>query len=188
MSHSRADGIAATNDRTCTGILTLEETVVTAYASVLLTTVHVSPTAGLLYTEAVLAGVKHWALRRVLALGIAGAAHADLIVQTLSGGRAGRRTDSKAAQHACRALLLSGTELQLCATQCGIPSEARTTEAAGNMAGCPALSVLTTDIGQTTDIHALIADAGAVSRTVRVGDTFKWNTSNTGVALGSRRA
>ena len=78
--------------------------------------------------------------------------------------------------------------MQLRATQCGISSEARPTEAAGNMAGCPALCVLTTDIRQTTDIHALVADAGAVSRTVRVGDTFKWNTADTGVTLGSRRA
>ncbi len=56
------------------------------------------------------------------------------------------------------------------------------------MAGCPALSVLATDIGQPTDIHAFVADAGAVSRTVRVGDTFKRNTADTGVTLGSRRA
>lgn len=63
VSHSRADGIAATNDRTRTSILTLEQTVVTAYASVLLAAVHVSPTAGLLNAEAVLAGVKQRALR-----------------------------------------------------------------------------------------------------------------------------
>jgi hypothetical protein len=63
VSHSRADGIAATNDRTRTSILTLEQTIVTAYACVLLATVHVSPTAGLLNTESVLAGVKQRALR-----------------------------------------------------------------------------------------------------------------------------
>ena len=86
VAEGRADGVAATNDRAAAGVLTLKQAVVAAHTRVLLPALNIRPTPGLLDTEAVLAGVEQRALRRVLALGNAGAAHADLVVQTLSGG------------------------------------------------------------------------------------------------------
>jgi len=56
------------------------------------------------------------------------------------------------------------------------------------MTGGAAFCVLAADIGQTADIHTLVADTGPISGTVGVADTFKWNTADTGIALGSGRA
>jgi len=44
VTHGRTDGIAATDDRTRTSILTLEQTIFTAYTSVLLPAVYIGPT------------------------------------------------------------------------------------------------------------------------------------------------
>jgi hypothetical protein len=58
VAEGRADGVAATNDRTVAGVLTLKQAVVAAHTRVLLPALNIRPTPGLLDTEAVLAGVE----------------------------------------------------------------------------------------------------------------------------------
>ena len=85
-----------------------------------------------------------------------------MIIKTISGGLAGRRSDTKAAQHSTGTLLLAGAELELSTSQGGFTSEAWQTETPGHVIESSAVSVLTTHVGQTADIDTLVTNTGSL--------------------------
>lgn len=112
------------------------------------------------------------ALCGVLALGNTATAHTDLVVQTLSGGLAGRGTDAKAAEHACRTLFFGSTKLELGTSQGWVACEAGLTEATGHMVCGPTVCVLTANIGQATHVHTLVPHTGSVAGAFGVVNTL----------------
>ena len=113
------------------------------------------------------------ALRAVSALGNAGSALAELLVQAVPAGLARRAADAEAAQHPAGALLLHRAELQLRAAQLRVPREAGQAEAAGDVVGGAAVRVLAAHVGQAADVDTLVAHAGPLPRAVRVGDALQ---------------
>ena len=140
--------IPAADDRAGARVLALEQPAVAAHAGVAVTTIHVVRAARLLDTQTVLAAVQGRALGVVLALGNAAASVAELVVQTVPGGLAGRRADAEAAEHAAGALFLAGAQLQLGAAQGGLASEAGQAEAARHVVEGATVCVLSAHIGQ----------------------------------------
>ena len=116
--------IPAADDRAGARVLALEQPAVAAHAGVGVTTIHVVGAARLLDTQTVLAAVQGRALGVVLALGNAAASVAELVVQTVPGGLAGRGTDSEAAEHSTGTLLLVGAQSELGAALGWLSSEA----------------------------------------------------------------
>ena len=180
--------IPAADDRAGARVLALEQPAVAAHAGVAVTTIHVVRAARLLDTQTVLAAVQGRALGVVLALGNAAASVAELVVQTVPGGLAGRRADAEAAEHAAGALLLAGAQLQLGAAQGGLASEAGQAEAARHVVEGATVCVLAAHVGQRADIHALVADTGPLPGTVGVGHALQLHAPHIGVAVGAGRA
>jgi hypothetical protein len=127
--------------------------------------------------------VERWALAVVRALADAAATVAELIVETVPGGLAGRGTDPKTAEHPGGALFLHCAELELSAAQGGLPGEPRETEAPGHMVGGPAVSVLATDIGQAAHVHKLVPHTRPLAGAVGVGDALEGDTADLWVAV-----
>ena len=188
MSAGCALCIPAADDRAGARVLALEQPAVPAHTGVAVTTIHIIRAARLLDTQTVLAAVQGRALGVVLALGNAAASVAELVVQTVPGGLAGRRADAEAAEHAAGALLLAGAQLQLGAAQGGLASEAGQAEAARHVVESATVSVLAAHVGQRADIHALVADTGPLPGTVGVGHALQLHAPHIGVAVGAGRA